>query len=192
LAFTIFAQHLPKVIPLSSTDSLNIKFLFPFSQINDSSQLVLKVVYKNNTNKYVSVYKRLAESSTGNHYSNISIEMEKLDKKKYEYHFLTCRMGGPFSLVDSVRHYDPPKKQLAPYASDTLALNILQVAGGFWPGKYRFKALLRVKTLRNNQEYTDSTFATAPPEDTIEYVSSDWLYFTVQNYIQKRMNRSDK
>lgn len=189
MTYAIFAQDMPKMIPLSSLDSLNIKFLFPFFRVYDSSQLILKVVYKNNTNKEVSVYYVLEEGYKGDRFFNIAIEMEKLDKKNYKRHPLRhYQSAHASSLVDSLRHFDLPKKKLAPYASDTLALNILTVANSFLPGKYRFRAHLRVKTLRDNQEYNDPTFETPPPEDTIEYVSSQWFYLTIQNEIYIRMN----
>jgi hypothetical protein len=181
ITFTGFGQNSKPI------DSLSIKFLFPFSQVYDSSQLTVKVVYKNNSDRYLSIYKELEEGNWQDRFFNMNIEMEKLDKGKYTYHFMRCYISvHEYSMVDSLRHFDLPKKQLAPYASDTLGLNILTVSRSFWPGKYRFKAHLRVKTIRDDREYNDPNFETAPPYDTIEYVSSEWIYFTVKNFMQMR------
>lgn len=173
-------------------DSLSIKFSFASSIAFDSSHFALKVVYKNNTDRYICIYKDLEEGGRGNRFCNMVIEMEKLNKNKYSYHPTGCHMGPSFSMVDSLRHYDLPKKQLSSYASDTLSLDLLKITNVFWPGKYRFRAHLRVKTIRDDREYNDPNFETAPPEDTIVYISSEWIYFTVKNYIQKRLHTEDK
>jgi hypothetical protein len=169
-------------------DSLTIKFLFPFSQVYDSSQLTLKVVYTNNTNKNISVYKELKEGYKGDRFFNIAIEMEKLEQKAYKFYPLRSYISAhASSLVDSLRHFDLPKKELAPYASDTLALDILKVANGFLPGKYRFRAHLRVKTIRDDREYNDPKFETLPPQDEVIYISSQWFYLTIKNDIQRQL-----
>ena len=182
ITFTGFGQNSKPI------DSLSIKFLFPFSQVYDSSQLTLKVRYKNNTTRDVSIYKELIEGGRGNLFTNILIEMEKEGKGKYKHHWLGCSAGRGFEWEDSLRHYDPPKKKLAPYSSDTLELNILTVAGSFLPGKYRFRAYVRVKTIRDDREYNDPNFETEPPQDKIEYVSSQWFYLTIKKEIYIRMS----
>lgn len=185
ITFTGFGQTSKPI------DSLSIKFVFPFTQIYDSSQLTLKVGYKNNINRDVSIYKQLIEGGTGNVFTNFRIDLEKLEEGKYRHQFTGCNMGRGFLWEDSLRHYDPPKKKLAPYSSDTLELNILTIVGGFQPGKYRFRAHVRTKTIRDDRVYTDSTFSTLPPEDEIVYTSSQWIYFTIKKEIYRRMNRSE-
>lgn len=185
--FFVFGQNGKAV------DSLHVKFFFPYSMVYDSSHLTLNVIYRNNTNRYISIYESLDEGYKGDRFFNISIEMEKLNKNKYSYHplrfYISAHAG---RMEDSFRHYDLPKKQLQPYASDTLTLDILKVANGFSPGKYRFKAHLRVKTIRDDREYNDPNFESEPPMDKIEYTSSQWIYFTVKKEIQRQLNTTDK
>ncbi len=88
-------------------------------------------------------------------------------------------------MEDSLRHYDLPKKRLSPFSSDTLRINLLDVAQGFYPGRYKFRAHLRINTIRDNKVYNDEKNETAPPEDKIEYYNSRWSYFVVKKYISK-------
>jgi hypothetical protein len=167
-------------------DSVDITFLFPYVKVLDSSQLTLQVVYKNNTNKSVEIYKDLAEGDKGDRFFNITIEMEKVVQKKYTPHAMRYYTNAfLFSMEDSLRHYDLPKEKLPPYALDTLKLDLLKVANSFMPGNYRFRTYLRVKTIRDDRVYNDVNGETAPPEDEIEYIVSKWFYFTVPNYISR-------
>lgn len=171
-----------------SVDSVGISFLFPHVKVLDSTQLKLLVIYKNNTNKSVEIYKNLAEGDKGDRFFNITIEMEKLGLKKYAPHpirFYTNALT--FRMEDSLRHYDLPKQKLLPYASDTLTLDLLKVANSFLSGKYRFRAYLRVKTIRDERAYNDVNGETEPPMDEIEYTVSKWFYFTVPNDIQRQL-----
>ena len=184
-----YAQwHPDKIINSSNTDvdTVGIKFLFPFVKVLDSSQLTLQVIYKNNTNKSVNMYKDLEEGDKGDRFFNIAIEMEKLVQKKYTPHSMR-NYTNPFlfSMEDSLRHYDLPKKELLPYTSDTLKLDLLKVANSFMPGKYRFRANLRVKTIKDERVYNDVNGETEPPEDKIEYTVSRWYYFTIPKYISR-------
>lgn len=91
-------------------DSLSIKFFFPYSMVYNSSHLTLNVVYRNITNRAVSIYESLDEGYEGDRFFNISIEMEKLNKNKYSYHplrfYISAHAG---RMEDSLRHYDLPK-----------------------------------------------------------------------------------
>jgi len=169
-----------------AVDSVSITFLFPYTKVVDSSQLTLQVVYKNNTDRSVDVYKDLEEGDRGDWFFNSTIEAQKLIQKKYRPRVLRTYISPfLFSIEDSLRHYDVPKKKLLPYASDTLKLDLLKVASSFMPGKYRFRAYLRVKTIRDDRVYNDKNGETEPPEDTIVYTVSQWFYFIVPKYISR-------
>ena len=118
---------------------------------------------------------------------NISIEAEKWKGKKYiPNHLRFYQNPLLYRMEDSLRHFDLPKKKLPPFASDTLQLKILDIAKGFLPGKYRFKAFLRVQTIRDEREYNDKNFETAPPMDKIVYVNSSWFYFVIKQEIRSK------
>ncbi len=170
-------------------DSVSLQFLFPQSMVVDSNDLILSIVYRNNTDLFVEVYKTLKEGDKGDRFYNIYIEIEKLAGKKFTS-FPVRYYQNPllYRMEDSLRHYDLPKKNLAPYSTDTLDLNILNIAGSFYPGKYRFKAHLRVKTIKDDSFYDSENTGKFPPLDKIEYVDSEWLYFTVKKYISIKRN----
>jgi len=189
-AIIILLLHVITVVSFGQNkkvfDSVGKTFLFPYANVLDSSQLMLQVVYKNNTNKSVDIYRGLKEGDKGDRFFNINIEMEKLVHNKYTPHtmrYYTSHLL--FSMEDSIRHFDLPQKKLPPYKSDTLRLDLLKVANSFMPGKYRFRAYLRVKTIRNEQVYDDVRAETAPPMDEIEYTVSKWFYFTIPYYISR-------
>jgi hypothetical protein len=164
-------------------------FLFPQSVVVDSNDLTLRVVYKNNTNSFVEVYTVLREGDKGDRFYNIYIEFEKQKGNKFTS-FPVRFYQNPllYRMDDSLRHYDLPKKSLAPYSSDTLGLNLLNIAGSFFQGKYRFKAQLRVKTIKDDSFYDKKNVDILPPQDKIEYIDSKWIYFTVQKYISMKRN----
>ena len=178
-SFASFSQKKP------NKDSVSISFLFNEQAIADSAQLTLKVIYKNKTNRPVDIYRLLSEGNPGDRFYNIFIEMQKLDSTEYNRHSMrTYQNSMEMSMEDSLRHYDVAKKKLAPFRSDTLSINFMDIAGVFPPGKYRFKAHLRVKTIRDNSIYNDPDFETIPPLDKPVYIASKWFYFTITKHLQ--------
>ena len=165
-------------------DSLRISFVFPKQEIKTQGDLTLKVVYKNLTNRSIEVYKFLKEGYQGDRFFNISIDMQRLHKKKFVYHATRYYSSSYSYNMDSLRHFDLPKKTLPPFTSDTLSINLLDVVNMLDTGQYRFRAHLRVKTIPNNTPYNDPNFETAPPVDEIVYSVSKWFGFTVKNQIQ--------
>jgi hypothetical protein len=167
-------------------DSLKVTFLFTQSNVLDSNGLILQVAYRNNTKNAIGIYQYLQEGDIGDRFYNIYIEMQKRKDGKFSRHAMRYYQNAlQYSMEDSIRHYDLPKKELLPYSSDTIKLNLLNVTKDFLAGAYRFKAHLRVKTIKDESVYNDKNFETAPPVDKIEYISSQWLYFNVKKVISK-------
>lgn len=165
--------------------SLAISFLFRSSLISDSNHLILGVVYRNNTERYIDVYQYLEEGYKNDHFYNINIEFEKQKAKKYVPNPVRFYKNVLlYRMEDSLSHFDLPKNKLPPFSSDTLALNLLSVSKGFVPGKYRFRAYLRVQTIQDKRAYDDKNFETSPPMDKILYLTSKWFYFTIKKEIR--------
>jgi hypothetical protein len=171
-------------------DSLQIRFLFQSKTVSDSADLTVSVVYKNLTNHSVDVYSYLEEGDRGDRFFNFNVEMEKFDQKQFIYYPMRF-YSNPllYRMEDSLRHYDLPKKKLLSFASDTLSINLLTIGRMLPPGRYRFRAHLRVKTLPDTRAYNDPNFETPPPSDEIIYVASKWFIFTVNREISARSYR---
>lgn len=139
---------------------------------------------------HTKIYEYLSEGNLNDIFCNIYLDIQKYDsgtfKSKTVRHYQNIFWN---VLVDSIRHYDIPKKNLGPYESDTLQINLLDVARGFEAGHYRCKAFLRVGSIRNNEPYDDPLFEKPlPEEDKIIYCTSRWIEFTVIGYQMKPLN----
>lgn len=176
-------------ISQSKNDSLKISLFFPKVEVAGSKDFYLNVVYQNKTKSSVEIYEYLSEGNMGDRFDNIFIEMQRLQGGEFKDYTMRYYQNPLLSRMDdSLRHYDLPKKKLPALSSDTLSLNILNIAGSFTADKYRFKAHLRVKTIKNDTPYNDPNLETSPPEDQIEYVESKWIYFTVKKDIDTKRN----
>jgi hypothetical protein len=165
---------------LSLGDSLSIIFSPMDKSISDSSRLYCSVVYENKTNRPIPVYKKLSPGYFNDKFCNVIVTVEKESAGKYLEEVRTYYdRNSNIVYSDSLRHYDLPKSALAPFSNDTLYFNLYH-SGVFEKGNYRIKITLRVNTILNTTEHRpDPTGATVPPEDEIQYISSDWIYFEV-------------
>jgi hypothetical protein len=166
-------------------DSLLISFVSMNKNIADSNNLFLKIAYKNVSKKPIFVYCKLLDGYIGDRFCNVSLDLERLEEGKYVYRSTGTYHNDPnLEFADSLRHYDLPKVIAAPYEKDTLTMNLKQLGLGFERGSYRAKISLRVQTVINTATYSrDSTGLTAPPEDALKYITSDWIYFNVTKRI---------
>ena len=172
-------------------DSLRVSFLKLDRHLVDSHSFLIKIAYENITNRDILIYKELSEGYLDDRFHNINIEMQKLVKGKYVNDILRFQENGnEYSLVDSIRHYDLVKIRYTPHSIDTLTLDLFDIGAGFEKGKYRFRSHVRIETIRDNREYIDETLSLPPPRDTIRYITSDWIYFTVPKDIYKPRKRS--
>jgi hypothetical protein len=167
-------------------DSLKIDFLPIDKSISDSSRLYCGVVYENISERLISVYRKLYPGDFKDRFSNVVVTLEKkVDGQYLEKQTAFFDRNPNLLYADSLRHYDLPKSKLASLSRDTLHLSLSRLGIGFGMGNYRVKIALRVRTIPDTTEYHDDpTGATAPPEDEIQYISSDWIYFKISNRIQ--------
>jgi len=176
------ALLLSLVITLSSfgqgkKDSLAIGFLFIKTPVRDTMGMVLRVVYKNLTDRDVMIYRELKEGVAYDPYYNVVIRLERKVNGRFQ-NYVTS-FGDPIASdttdrIGSLRHVDMPKKKLAPFATDTLALDLMANHSLIDTGEYRLSARLKIRTIRNNdpRKYDDIIFR-----------SSGWIYFRVDTYL---------
>lgn len=172
-------------------DSLAIGFLFSKSPVRDNSGMTLRVVYKNLTNREVTIYRTLQEGGLPNdRFANIYVVLEKKKNGNFaEYSTNTFDINPAIYYnmeIDSLRHFDLPKKTLAPFSADTLTLNLLKAHSLIDTGEYRLNADLRVRTIRDNTPYSDPNGEKTPPFDKLFYKSSGWIYFRVERVVSMR------
>lgn len=160
-------------------DSLEISFLKMDKVFLDSNNVYIKIAYHNIARRPILVYRRLAWGFE--RFSNMDVVVEKqMDGKYLQQSMPTYKIMPERLTADSLRHYDLPKKKIAPFQSDTLMFDLLRLMWHFDPGYYRIKTSLRIQTIQDTTEYhQDPTGATSPPEDKLKYITSDWIYFTV-------------
>ena len=167
-------------------DSLKISFLPIDKSISDSSKLYCGIVFENISRRPILVYRKLIPGYLKDRFSNVEVTIEKeVDGQYLHKQTIFYDKNSILLSADSLRHYDLPKSKLAPFTRDTLQLSLSGLGVEFDTGKYRVKIALRVKTIPDTTEYHDDpTGATAPPEDEIQYIISDWIYFRILNRIQ--------
>lgn len=191
IIFLIIIDHLTVNGQISQKkDSVNsfhtrISFLFIKSIPKDSTDLDLKIIFKNGSNRVDSIYSYLEDGDSGDENYNLNIRMEKLEGKKYRslalfyYQNIDPNDKRPFNGC-----IDLPKKAIPPFSSDTIVYNLLKSGNLFEKGKYRFKAYVRTNCKldrgRGTVEY--------PFLPEIEYAESKWIYFEVKNVIFKRIS----
>lgn len=175
----------------NSGDSLAISFLMKDTIIVDTSQLKLKIIYRNTTNREIDVYRELRVSDHGVNNGNISYEVKCLDDKEWGWRS-HCGPAIPYLTyfyTDSLRHFDLPKKKLAAFSSDTLLHDIFEFYNYYKPGKYQLKVYLRVKTIPDLSIFDDTTGEKGQmPFDTLVYLESDWISFRVRKLLSKFHN----
>ena len=163
-------------------DSMKVSFFLPRSKVIDSNDLKLHIVTKNLTSRTIRVYRELEEADKEDRFGNIFIDMQKMKDGQYKRHPMRTYRNA-FEYDEAHRHYDIDRKELAAFKSDTLILNVLQVSKGFFKGSYRFKAYLRIQTIPDNKPYDYSKAEEVPPMDTLKYINSSWIYFTIDKDI---------
>lgn len=171
----------------AGTDSLAISFHFTSSVIRDSSDLAMSIICKNLTNRSVDTYRYLESGWWNDVLSNLHIEIQR--EINGSFRRIGHSDGQPMlyaELVDSLRHYDLPKKKLKPFQSDALKIKLLDEVGFLDVGWYRIKAHLRIKTVQDNTPHEKDDLDSVPPQDSIIYKSSEWMYFRVENPVPFR------
>jgi hypothetical protein len=167
-------------------DSLKITFLPMDKSISDSSRLYFAVAYENISRVPIPVYNKLVDGDLQDKFSNVVVSIERESAGHYLEQPTTFYNRNPnLVYADSLRHYDLPKSPLGSLVKDTLQFGLSRLTGDFDKGNYRIKITLRVNVVQNKTEYhNDPTGNTVPPEDEIQYISSDWIYFKILNRIQ--------
>lgn len=169
-------------------DSLAISFMMKDTIIADTSQLKLKIIFRNTTNRNIDVYRILQENDQGVNAGNISYKLTCLDDEEWGWRS-HCAPAIPYPqyfMTDSLRHFDLPKKELAPNASDTLLHDLFDFFHYYRPGKYQLKVFLRVKTNPDLSIFDDTTGEKGQmPYDTLIYLESDWIYFRVRKLLSR-------
>jgi hypothetical protein len=179
LSFELFGQE--HVIG----DSVLISFVRMDKNISDSNSLFLKIAFRNISKRSISIYGKLQEGIINDRFCNVSVELEKLIAGSYVHQpTWTYHHNPDLEFADSLRHYDLPKMEVLPSGKDTLTVNLKHLGLGFEPGSYRVKISLRIQTILNTTPYSsDPRGETAPPEDTLKYLTSNWIYFMVTKKI---------
>lgn len=173
-----------------SGDTLTVSFLMKDTVIADTSQMKLQVVYRNNTSREIDMYRELRESDHGYNWGNIVFEIKNTGNREWGYRSACApAISQEFFLTDSLRHFDLPKKKLAPFSSDTLQSDLMEYFPHYPPGNYQVKAFLRVKTIPDQTVYDDPNGEKGQmPYDTIVYLESDWIDFQVRKTVSRIRN----
>jgi len=170
-------------------DSLEVQFLPMKKVLNDSSDYVLKIVYRNLKNRPVKVYCEYEEGIRGYKFSNIVMDSEKKQHGNYGYFNFHSNCGGDLQWLPGYRHYDLNKKDLAPLARDTAAIGLMSFTTGIDTGCYRMRFGLRVRTIQNTTAFEYPPDGSAvPPDDKMEYIHSRWFKFRVRHFMFRIYN----
>lgn len=172
-------------------DSLEVQFLPMKKVIDDSSDFVLKIVYRNLTNRVVKVYSEYVNSPGSRKFTNLEVDQEVKKKGKYKnaYNGTACNFG--IEDMPGYRHYDQPRKDLAPFDIDTVKVGLIRMIGGgtIEEGAYRYKFLLRVKTIWDTTQLKNvGEDIMVHSNDKFEYIESQWLRFKITHYIMRIYN----
>lgn len=181
--FTILSLH--SVCQFKEGDSLKILFLPMDELIGDSIHLHSSIMYENISRRPIVVYRKLSNGYLNDRFCNVNVVVEREEAGKYlDQQTMFYDRSPQLLYADSLRHFDLPKFPLAPLTKDTLILNFYQLGLDFDKGNYRIKINLRIRTIQDTTEYRhDPTGATVPPEDKLQYITSDWIYFKVSKRI---------
>jgi hypothetical protein len=92
-------------------DSVEISFLTPDIELVDSSQLFIRIAFKNIIRKPISVYKDLNLGYPQERFANLDLVLERRISGKYIRQWTgSYRISEEYSTNRAFRHFDPKKK----------------------------------------------------------------------------------
>lgn len=160
---------------------ITISFLFP-QKVKDSADVNCRIIFRNKASQTDSIYKYFETGALDDELSNIHINVERLINGKYsDYPRNYYQTFTDNTIRPADKCLDLPKKTIAPQMTDTAVFNLLNVAGVFEKGKYRFKAFIRTGCTISGGNVPEN-----PRHANKTFFESKWIYFEVTKPISKK------